>query len=91
MADIAMLVAEEYERRIKINSSCCSVNKTHQDQAHQHGGGGLKLINMGLVSRYVSDLGEMKQRLEGVGKWVLALQEPRSPFGIAASHGFFSA
>lgn len=82
MADIAMLVAEEYERRVK-NS------RKSDDQTKEIG------YKTNWVSSSVSGFSQMiKRRIVGeetmgiVKKLVL---EPRSQIGVAASDGVFSA
>lgn len=88
MADIALLVAEEHERRIKIMNGC-----SVKPREEQRWVGGFNFIDMGVVSNYVKGKIEeekVKRRMEVAGKWVLEL-EPKSPIGVAASHGFFSA
>lgn len=80
MADIAMLVAEEYERRIKhsreIGGSGC-------------GGAAEEEERIGYVSSVSMRLKKVgsEENMEMV-KWVL---EPKSQIGLAAINGFFSA
>lgn len=80
MSDIAMLVAEEYERRAKIL------------RKEDGGGGAVGAREMDMVSwasvlawRVKEKIGEEEKKLV---KWVL---EPKSQIGIAASNSFFSA
>ncbi|TKY60334.1 hypothetical protein E2542_SST17432 [Spatholobus suberectus] len=76
MSDIAMLVAEEYERRVK------SLRKAGGGGG---GGGGAGEIDMlSCVSVMVSRLKEKKQLVQ----WVL---EPKTKIAMAASNSFFSA
>ncbi|KAF5749932.1 hypothetical protein HS088_TW03G00259 [Tripterygium wilfordii] len=78
MSDIAMLVAEEYERRIK-NSRKAS------GAAAAEGGGGELEIRFG--TSWVSNFGQkMKKLSEQINK-----MEPKTQIGVAATDGFFSA
>ncbi|KAK4772996.1 hypothetical protein SAY87_028015 [Trapa incisa] len=89
MADIALLVVEEYERRVKFMNSSCS-EKPREEQLREIG---FRPVDMGLVSNYMKEkMGEerMKRGMEVAGKWVLEL-ETKFPIGVAASNGFFSA
>nr|GMD54978.1 hypothetical protein POPTR_007G086000 [Ipomoea batatas]GMD58388.1 hypothetical protein POPTR_007G086000 [Ipomoea batatas] len=81
MADIAMLVAEEYERRVK--------------NSRKYGGGeeidflsGFSTVSQKLRSScswvLVVDDAEKKRMMDKV-------LEPRSGFSVAARNGFFSA
>ncbi|KAI6699672.1 hypothetical protein NL676_013996 [Syzygium grande] len=89
MADIAILVAEEYERRIK--------NYPRMNLKVEEGGAGDRFdgLSLRMVGSSVSSFSErvMKKmmreakKLEMV-KWVL---EPKSPLSLAASNGLFSA
>ncbi|KAI3441105.1 RING-CH-type domain-containing protein [Psidium guajava] len=90
MADIAILVAEEYERRIK-NCRRMKLKVEERGAVDQFEG-----LNPSLVSSSVSSFAEtvMKKKMMRenkkleVVKWVL---EPKSPLSVAASDGFFSA
>lgn len=89
MSDIAMLVAEEYERRVK---------NSKKSGGGGEGGGGAAAEEIG----FVSSVSAIAMRLEGfswvkkavgeenteIVKWVL---EPKSQIGLAAINGFFSA
>ncbi|AET04563.1 hypothetical protein MtrunA17_Chr8g0382821 [Medicago truncatula] len=75
MSDIAMLVAEEYERRVKSlkNAGGAAAVETWE-------------INMSsCYSLFVSKLKEEKRQL------VQSVLEPKTQFAIAASNNFFSA
>ena len=78
MSDIAMLVAEEYERRAK---------SLRKDGAVRAGDIGMVSCASVLASRLKEKIGEEKMKLV---KWVSEF-EPKSQFGIAASDSFFSA
>ncbi|KAF7849883.1 hypothetical protein BT93_L0169 [Corymbia citriodora subsp. variegata] len=89
MADIAILVAEEYERRTK--------NYPKMKLKVEEGGVGDRFEGMSLrlVSSSVSSFSDrVKKRMVGeekkleMVKWVL---EPRSSLSLAASDGLFSA
>lgn len=87
-----MLVAEDYERRIKIKNGYYSINR----REGQEQGAGLKIIGVGSpASDYTrKETGEEKVRrrtVEAVGKWALSGLEPNSPVGFAACNCFFSA
>ena len=75
MADIAMLVAEEYERRVKSSRK----------------GGEASTDLASCVSVLAQTLQEKigKEKMEFLVKWVK--EEPRSQIGLEASQGFFSA
>lgn len=93
MSDIAMLVAEEYERRVK-NSK----KSGGGGGGGGCGGGGAAAEEIG----FVSSVSAIAMRLEGsswvkkavgeenteIVKWIL---EPKSQIGLAAINGFFSA
>lgn len=79
MADIAMLVAEEYERRVK--------------NSRKNGGDGEEIDLFNCVSVFVRNFDQNKkkfgeEKMEVNVKWVL---EPKSQVGFAAVNGFFSA
>ncbi|KAL1326935.1 hypothetical protein HN51_037051 [Arachis hypogaea] len=76
MSDIAMLVAEEYEKRTKILKK----------DSHGAVGDG-DIIRVSGASVLASKLKEEKNR---VLKWFSEF-EPKSQFGVAASDSFFSA
>ncbi|EEF28457.1 uncharacterized protein LOC8263583 [Ricinus communis] len=78
MADIAMLVAEEYERRVK-NSRKASADN-----------GEVEINWVSCVSLATQSLKNkfMQENIELIAKWVL---EPKTQIGLAASNGFFSA
>ncbi|KAI3462030.1 hypothetical protein Pfo_018693 [Paulownia fortunei] len=80
MADIAMLVAEEYERRVK-NS--------------RYGGEEMELVScVGVLKGYSSSWIKGKLRMEGekmVEVLVNGVLDPKSQMSLAASNGFFSA
>ncbi|KAF5747428.1 hypothetical protein HS088_TW05G00149 [Tripterygium wilfordii] len=84
MADIAMLVAEEYERRVKNSSKASGA----AERVVRGGGGDLE------ISFSASNFGQKMKKLSGqVNKmellsWSL---EPKTQIGLAASNGFFSA
>ncbi|KAK4776041.1 hypothetical protein SAY87_024002 [Trapa incisa] len=89
MADIALLVAEEYERRMKFMNRSCSEKPREEERREIV----LRPVDMGLVWNYVkAKIGEekMKRGMEIAGKWVMEL-ETKSPIGVAASNCFFSA
>lgn len=90
MADIAVLVAEEYGRRIKIRNGHLTKPRGEQERE-----AGVKLVDAGSASDYEEGKtgGETRKKrvVEAVGKWVLVGLEPKSPVGVAACHGFFSA
>lgn len=79
MSDIAMLVAEEYERRVK--------------NSRKNGDGSEEINLFSYVSRlakrlnYGSDLINNIENLEIVKKGL----EPKTPVGLQAINGFFSA
>ncbi|XP_048128415.1 uncharacterized protein LOC115744039 [Rhodamnia argentea] len=89
MADIAILVAEEYERRIK--------NCPRLKPKVEEGGGGDQFegLSLSLAAFSVSSFAErVTKKMMGednkmeMVKWVL---EPKSPLSLAVSEGFFSA
>lgn len=88
MADIAMLVAEDYERRIKITNRYYSTKPREE----QEQGAGLEIIDTASsASGYArKETGEEKM-VEAVSKWAFSGLEPNSPVGFAACNGFFSA
>ncbi|CAL5214471.1 unnamed protein product [Lathyrus oleraceus] len=77
MSDIAMLVAEEYERRVK----------NFKNTAAASNGGAVKTweTDMSCFSLMVSKLKEEKKQL------VQCVLEPKTQFAVAASNNFFSA
>lgn len=76
MADIAMLVAEEYERRVKITKAA--------------GGSESQLPMEMIFERLKQKVGEEKRYLENhLRNWVF--WEPRTQIADAASNSFFSA
>lgn len=87
MADIAMLVAEEYERRIKNSRKSCG-----GDGGGGGGGGGSVAEEIGFVSS-VSAIAMRAKKVIGeenieIVNWVL---EPKSQIGLAAINCLFSA
>lgn len=83
MADIAMLVAEEYERRIKIAS-----RKTADDDAASVA----VVVSAGSVANLaVQKLREMNLAMVNKTEDAFKSIEPRSRLGLAAFSGFFSA
>ncbi|XP_061345625.1 uncharacterized protein LOC133291379 [Gastrolobium bilobum] len=76
MSDIAMLVAEEYERRVK------SLRKTGG------GGGGEVTWEIDMVSCASFLASRLKEQKNKLVQWVL---EPKTQIAIAASNSFFSA
>ncbi|KAK3211931.1 hypothetical protein Dsin_016637 [Dipteronia sinensis] len=86
MADIAMLVAEEYERRVKLQSS--SRNREDHDDQNQN-----QIMVMIKKSNNIFDFKWINNNsyVEIVKhKWILLL-EPKTQIALAASNGFFSA
>lgn len=90
MADIAILVAEEYERRTKNYPR----TKLKADEGGV-GGDRFEGLSLRLVSSSVSSFSErVKNKMVGeekkleMVKWVL---EPKCPLSLAASDGLFSA
>ncbi|CAL9001321.1 unnamed protein product [Prunus brigantina] len=79
MADIAILVAEEYERRVKNARKAGSAEGDHQ----------LETDLFSCVSVMAHSLHKKigQEKMEFV-KWVM---EPKSQIGLEASNGFFSA
>uniref|UniRef100_A0A7N0T912 Uncharacterized protein n=1 Tax=Kalanchoe fedtschenkoi TaxID=63787 RepID=A0A7N0T912_KALFE len=77
MADIAMLVAEEHERRIKHSRRRLGDDDEEEKLSFAS--------RVSIMKRVEEKIGEDK--VEGMN-WVL---EPRSDFSLAASNGFFSA
>ncbi|CAL5214472.1 unnamed protein product [Lathyrus oleraceus] len=77
MSDIAMLVAEEYERRVKSLKTIAAASD----------GGAVKTweVDMSWFSLMVSKLKEEKKQL------VQSVLEPKTQFAVAASNSFFSA
>ncbi|KDP35203.1 hypothetical protein JCGZ_09362 [Jatropha curcas] len=75
MADIAILVAEEYERRVK-NSRKGSGADTK-----------IEVNWVSSISERVKNFKVEQENLEIV-KWFL---DPKTQIGVAASNGFFSA
>ncbi|CAK8578842.1 unnamed protein product [Lathyrus sativus] len=77
MSDIAMLVAEEYERRVKSLKTTAAASD----------GGAVKTwqIDMSCFSLLVSKMKEEKKQL------VRCILEPKTQFAVAASNSFFSA
>ncbi|KAI3441107.1 uncharacterized protein J3R85_002782 [Psidium guajava] len=89
MTDIAILVAEEYERRIK-NCPRMKLKVEGGGEGDQFEGLSLRLVSSS-VSSFAEGvkkkvMGEDKK--QGMVRWVL---EPKSPLSLAASDGFFSA
>ncbi|GLT44003.1 hypothetical protein SLA2020_179220 [Shorea laevis] len=81
MADIAILVAEEYERRIK--------NSRKENEGVERGEGQVPVVSS--VSVLV---GRMKARVVGHQSMEVVKRfglEPKSQIALAASNGFFSA
>jgi hypothetical protein len=78
MADIAILVAEEYERRVK--------------NGRKAGGGGAEgeYCEIAHLLSYASTFARSHKmkKMELAAKWV---REPKTQIGLAASNGFFSA
>lgn len=79
MSDIAILVAEEYERRVRDARKAAGCAET---------GFGIDLLSSAsaLVQRLQTKIGSEKMEL--VKYWV---REPRSQISMAASTGLFSA
>lgn len=75
MADIAILVAEEYERRVK---SSRKVDEASTD---------LSSCVSVLAQTLQKKIGQ--EKMEFLVKWVK--EEPRSQISLEASNGFFSA
>ncbi|KZV14433.1 hypothetical protein F511_43079 [Dorcoceras hygrometricum] len=85
MADIAILVAEEYERRIKVS------RKSGQD---------IELWScVGLLGKNLREYSSCLFRDnfyyyhkgESSVKLLVGIEEPKSPISLAATYGFFSA
>ena len=101
MSDIAMLVAEEYERRIKNSRKICSGGGGGGGCC---GGGGVtaaaaaaeeeeEIGFVSSVSAFAVSVRAKKKKVIGeekmeIVKWV---SEPKSQIGLAAFNGFFSA
>ncbi|KAK2655875.1 hypothetical protein Ddye_008927 [Dipteronia dyeriana] len=83
MADIAMLVAEEYERRVKLQGS--SRNREDDDDQNQ-------MMMMIKKSNNIFDFKWINNNFVEIVKheWILLL-EPKTQIALAASNGFFSA
>ena len=104
MSDIAMLVAEEYERRIKNSRKICSGGGAGGGGCC--GGGGVtaaaaaagaeeeeEIGFVSSVSAIAVSVRAKKKKVIGeekmeIVKWV---SEPKSQIGLAAFNGFFSA
>ncbi|XP_054806069.1 uncharacterized protein LOC129308751 [Prosopis cineraria] len=85
MADIAMLVAEEYERRIK------NAKKAPAVGGGSGGSGSDERRRLEVVHSVAQGLKHMfdeEKRQFLSYNWV---SEPRTQIGVAASHSFFSA
>ncbi|OVA10446.1 hypothetical protein BVC80_8983g15 [Macleaya cordata] len=89
MADIAMLVAEEYERRIKMSSSTSTKGIIQEEKK-------IDLVTCVSVLAaqirldefsWVKKVEDNKEKFEYAKK----ILDPKSPFGLAAINGFFSA
>ncbi|KAL5753625.1 hypothetical protein ACOSP7_021845 [Xanthoceras sorbifolium] len=80
MADIAILVAEEYERRVKKGS-----------RSREDGGGGGDGDDqlMVMIRKNKIDFNWMAEKIKNVQ--IVQLLEPKTQIGLAASDGFFSA
>ncbi|KAK7824500.1 hypothetical protein CFP56_034294 [Quercus suber] len=77
MADIAILVAEEYERRVKDARKAGGAKGEYEIDIVSYASS--------LALRVKTKIGNQKMELF---KWVL---EPKTQIGLAASCGFFSA
>lgn len=77
MSDIALLVAEEYERRVK------SLKKA----AAGGGGGGGEAWEIDMASSAALLVSKLKEKKQVVQR----LLEPKTQFATAASNNFFSA
>ncbi|KAJ8769683.1 hypothetical protein K2173_005286 [Erythroxylum novogranatense] len=91
MADIAMLVAEEYERRVKSSRKDVGENKNMDllNWASSHASLMAQSVrNMVVVDDDDSDVSNKNLHNLEFPKWAL---EPRSKLGVAASNGVFSA
>lgn len=78
MSDIALLVAEEYERRVK------SLKKA---AAGGGGGGGGEVWEIDMASSAALLVSKLKEKKQVVQR----LLEPKTQFATAASNNFFSA
>ncbi|KAJ9170316.1 hypothetical protein P3X46_018432 [Hevea brasiliensis] len=81
MADIALLVAEEYERRVK---------NSRKSSADSDSDSAMKVVNWVSCVSFLSQSVKNKVTQQNIefAKWVL---EPKTQIGLAASNGFFSA
>ena len=77
MSDIAMLVAEEYERRVKNARKAGGAKGENEIDFVSYASS--------LALRVKTKIGNQKMELF---KWAL---EPKTQIGLAASYGFFSA
>lgn len=80
MADIAILVAEEYERRVKNSRKLSKASDSE-----------MEVVNwVSFLAQNVKDKVRVRVSEENIEipKWIL---EPKSQVGVAASNGFFSA
>ncbi|XP_058735736.1 uncharacterized protein LOC131607794 [Vicia villosa] len=77
MSDIAMLVAEEYERRVKSLKTTAATSNDGAVKTWE--------IDISYFSLLLSKLKEEKKHL------VKCLLEPKTQFAVAASNSFFSA
>ncbi|GFS38276.1 Ubiquitin-activating enzyme like [Actinidia chinensis var. chinensis] len=79
MADIAMLVAEEYERRI---------NKSRKIGAEKNE----EIVSPRVDKSYYKNFGEQEVEIPlALLKWLMAMEEPKTQIALAAINGFFSA
>ncbi|XP_045823443.1 uncharacterized protein LOC123916115 [Trifolium pratense] len=78
MSDIAMLVAEEYERRVKNLKSTGAAS----------GGAAVETWEINMFSCYSLLVSKLKNEKKQLVQCVL---EPKTQFAIAASNNFFSA
>ncbi|WJX53562.1 hypothetical protein P8452_39543 [Trifolium repens] len=81
MSDIALLVAEEYERRVKSL-------KTAAAASSGGGGGAVETWEINMSSCYSLLVSKLKNEKK---QFVQCVLEPKTQFAIAASNNFFSA
>ncbi|XP_031263571.1 uncharacterized protein LOC116121766 [Pistacia vera] len=87
MADIAMLVAEEYERRVKrIKMETKMASSSSPSSSYEVK---MKMGSGSSFSSYVSDLARKIKSKVMNGEEIK--MEPKSQFSLAASNGVFSA
>jgi hypothetical protein len=80
MSDIALLVAEEYERRVKSLKTAAA--------ASSGGGAAVETWEINMSSCYSLLISKLKNEKKQLVQCVL---EPKTQFAIAASNNFFSA